>query len=691
MRETKHGGASADRDDRAAEQAIGKQTFVEQLDAHAPHAPVAPADAVAPHATVTASDRAAPSLVHAPPTAHLGPIGTGTPPSRVLPHLQLKNIPAQATAPSAGAQPGGMWDHTFGEASTSVGKLARIQAPRGVYLRTRPLPGAASSHPPIPFNGLVHVERRTTQPHSSERWCYVIAADAGAAGFCEERYLALDPPEPTATLRRTAAGERLALIAEEAYGPPTGQNNSRLYVQALYLANRDRAGVTLDHVDLGFRARATRGDAEEQTLQIYQGAKIITGTSLWIPSKPFIEQLEASGAITSGSTHLTQAWDTAKDAVGTAVDATRYAAGVMVGVLEGAYGAIIDLFKGAADMLQAVLEVVWHLVTGNPGLIKDMVITWADKMKQAWERRGDIADEFLKKWNAESPWDRGRFQGEVLGWVMMTVLLILLTLGQGTPAALSGVTLRWPQLIHLLKTVDTLGDVTTYLGVAAKALKLPGTAAAHLAGKLGKAGRSATNGDAPRAVTEREHSPDNASGHEKPSEPSARHPSAERTVSVHGLAQTPKTYPWNKNPAGVVRTVSDVKRIALEHGVEIPHDIQIFAVDAKWLPPDSYAQYLGRDFVPGRRAGWEEFYNRYESIAVKISKEILDSDEAIVAVIAHEMHELNGLRKLFNQRETIPVEELGRLINPGHKGNLHDQAWTVADQLVVKMRRGSHQ
>lgn len=56
--------------------------------------------------------------------------------------------------------------------------------------------------------------------------------------------------------------------------------------------------------------------------------------------------------------------------------------------------------------------------------------------------------------------------------------------------------------------------------------------------------------------------------------------------------------------------------------------------------------------------------------------------------MAHEMHELNELRKIFAERETIPVEELGRMINPGHKGNLHDQAWDVADRMVADMRRG---
>jgi len=166
-------------------------------------------------------------------------------------------------------------------------------------------------------------------------------------------------------------------------------------------------------------------------------------------------------------------------------------------------------------------------------------------------------------------------------------------------------------------------------------------------------------------------------------------PRQRETVTVRGLAQTPKSYPWRKNPEALTRTLDEVKRIALEHGVNIPDDIAIFAVNAKWLPPESYATYMGRDFAPGQRVSWQEFYNKHDNIAVKISKDILDSDEAIVAVMAHEMHELNGLRNVFERRQTIPAEELGRMINPGHRGNLHDQAWDVADSLVAKMRTGA--
>jgi hypothetical protein len=378
----------------------------------------------------------------------------------------------------------------FGEASSPVGKLGRVQAPKGVFLRMQPIAGAASPSPPLPFNALVYVESRTTQAHANERWCYVIATELGTTGFCEERYLAIDPPEPGAKLRRTQQGERLAVIAEEAYGPANDEDNSRLYVQALYIANRDRAGVKLDHVELSFKDRATRGGAEEETLKVYKGVKVLAGTSIWIPSKEFIERLKAVGAVTGRSTYMMEAWSKAKDFANDVVEGVKYAAGFIVGLLEGAFNAIVDLFKGAVEMVEAVVKIIWNLVTGNPDRIKDMLMGWVGKMKLAWEHRGQIADEFLKKWNAESMWDRGLFQGEVLGWVMMTVLLVLITMGEDAPAALSGIAVRWPQLIKLLRTVDTLGDVTTYLGAAAKTVMLPKKAAVLVAGKVGKATRT---------------------------------------------------------------------------------------------------------------------------------------------------------------------------------------------------------
>jgi hypothetical protein len=281
------------------------------------------------------------------------------------------------------------------------------------------------------------------------------------------------------------------------------------------------------------------------------------------------------------------------------VDGAKYVAGFIVGILEGAYNAVVDLFKGAVDMVEAVLKNVWNLVTGNLGAIKDMLMGWVDKMKLAWEHRGEIADEFLKKWNAESMWDRGLFQGDVLGWVMMTVLLILVTMGEDAPAAVAGIVTRWPQMVKLLKTVDTLGDVTTYVGAAAKVAKVPGKAASYVAGKFGRAARGVEHvaEDIGTDVSRSRDKVGNAAVHttgEAGKGAAKAERKASEVVTVAGYAQHPKMYPWLKNPDGAVRSVDEAVEIARAHGVEIPDDILLRKVKGKMLPDNTYAQYFGR-------------------------------------------------------------------------------------------------
>jgi hypothetical protein len=156
-------------------------------------------------------------------------------------------------------------------------------------------------------------------------------------------------------------------------------------------------------------------------------------------------------------------------------------------------------------------------------------------------------------------------------------------------------------------------------------------------------------------------------------------------VTVQGLAQSPRLK-WRPNPDGAVRTPEEVVELARKWGVEIEEDVAFIARDPKTLPKNTLAEYFGSRFDPGSRLAWKNFLNAREEVSVRISREILSSDEACVAVIAHEMHEINGLRRLFEGRETVPAEEIYRLINPGIKGNLHDEAWDIADGIVMRMR-----
>lgn len=83
---------------------------------------------------------------------------------------------------------------------------------------------------------------------------------------------------------------------------------------------------------------------------------------------------------------------------------------------------------------------------------------------------------------------------------------------------------------------------------------------------------------------------------------------------------------------------------------------------------------------------------RYETIAVRVSDTVLESDEAIWAILAHEAFELKKLEALFDAQETISMQRFARLVNDrvqfGQPENLHEQAWDEANRLVVLLRKG---
>lgn len=141
--------------------------------------------------------------------------------------------------------------------------------------------------------------------------------------------------------------------------------------------------------------------------------------------------------------------------------------------------------------------------------------SWRERVDHALRIRPPLsrAIDFMRKWESDDAWIRGNFQGEVLGWVMMTAFLILATAGSSTLAMATG---KWASVLRLLRTVDALGDVTTYLG---KAVRLPGKAAAVLRRKLGKGASEAAEladevleleGDAARAASHAEGKADSA-------------------------------------------------------------------------------------------------------------------------------------------------------------------------------------
>jgi hypothetical protein len=88
--------------------------------------------------------------------------------------------------------------------------------------------------------------------------------------------------------------------------------------------------------------------------------------------------------------------------VGEVVDVAVYGGAFTAGLLEGSWSAVVDLFQGAADMIELVAKTAYQLITGNPGAIAAMLMEWVGKLKLAWGNRSAIADDFMQKKDGSS-------------------------------------------------------------------------------------------------------------------------------------------------------------------------------------------------------------------------------------------------------------------------------------------------
>jgi hypothetical protein len=153
-----------------------------------------------------------------------------------------------------------------------------------------------------------------------------------------------------------------------------------------------------------------------------------------------------------------------------------------------------------------------------------------------------------------------------------------------------------------------------------------------------------------------------------------------------GAPKIHRTEPWAINPEGP-RTLEDALALAQRWGVLIPSDVRFFVAD-DYVPEDAHATYFYRSAKRGDFVRWEEFFHdRLGHIPIRVRGWVLERDEAIVAVFAHEVYEIEGLRKLFAESGGVmEASRLYQLIAPEEPGNLHTDAVEHGDKLVDRMR-----
>jgi hypothetical protein len=157
-----------------------------------------------------------------------------------------------------------------------------------------------------------------------------------------------------------------------------------------------------------------------------------------------------------------------------------------------------------------------------------------------------------------------------------------------------------------------------------------------------------------------------------------------RATGVMISGQFPRQQ-WRQNPGGQSRTVEEAIAIARRFGVQVPNDVDFFVDELGDLDETTTARGPLVSKIAGTIVTWSDLaHDQTGKVPFRTRPDILTSDEAIVAVFAHEMYELEMLRPLL--RRGISIEEFGGHTRPGNPGNLHDAAWDLADALVERMR-----
>jgi hypothetical protein len=135
-------------------------------------------------------------------------------------------------------------------------------------------------------------------------------------------------------------------------------------------------------------------------------------------------------------------------------------------------------------------------------------------------------------------------------------------------------------------------------------------------------------------------------------------------------------------------SIDEALSIAQGNGVVIPAYVR-FDLCEDFVPENAHASYLMLGPMEGNTLiRWTDCLNMDGQVPVHLRSGVLESDEAIVAVFAHEAHEITGLRAAFEANNaTLVASEVYRLISPDVTGNLHARAVEIADHLVLQMRR----
>jgi hypothetical protein len=288
----------------------------------------------------------------------------------------------------------------------------------------------------LTLNDVVFVERsmkgRPTDPQS---WLYVYArpgnGDKVVEGWVNSAGVFLDPPEPEAEIHFIMQDEKLIDIAAEHYKPSGGfewGDDARFYVAALAFVNKDYGGLIFPKgwTDANFKERDG-----------WEDIGIKAHHAIWIPTREFLEPLK--GPFVSSGSISYELWSKIRDFAVKVWEAVVGTVAFAGGLISGALLSVYDMLEGIVDLIGLAWKTLSPLMSWE--MLEDAKKLWDTLKEIDWgQALTTLANEFIAKWDADSTWARWYFRGQVIGYIIGTVALAILTDGATAEASATGKT-----------------------------------------------------------------------------------------------------------------------------------------------------------------------------------------------------------------------------------------------------------
>lgn len=149
---------------------------------------------------------------------------------------------------------------------------------------------------------------------------------------------------------------------------------------------------------------------------------------------------------------------------------------------------------------------------------------------------------------------------------------------------------------------------------------------------------------------------------------------------------------WAPNHPPARRSLKEALTLVAEYHGPVLDYVRVRVVADRFLKPDTFAQYAAYGVTDARDYAWDDFFvstadgEEDDAVMVKVRESVFESDEAILAVLSHELFEIEKLCAEFQAEPRMTGTKIDKLIGPDRGVNFHSQAWDHADDMIRKMR-----